>query len=154
MEGAPEKLLMTEAQVVQMVSHALREKPLEACGVVAGRDGAARWIAEMTNAAKSSVEFHAEPRQQLEVFERIEREGLELVGIYHSHPATDEAPSQNDIERAFYPSAVQIIVSLAGSEPVVAGYRIEDGKTDVVEIAVAGEVDRADGALRHGTSSD
>lgn len=130
---------MSEAHVAQIVTHALRERPREACGVVAGRDGVARWVAEMTNATRSSEEYFAEPREQLEVFERIEREGLELMAIYHSHPSGGEGPSQTDLESAFYPDAVYLIVALGGPEPVVAGYTIREREAGVVQIEIKDE---------------
>ncbi len=44
--------------------------------------------------------------------------GLDLLGIYHSHPNGKNEPSQRDIERAYYPDAAYFVVS-----PLAAGSR-------------------------------
>ncbi len=43
----------------------------------------------------------------------IRAAGLELLGIYHSHPTGENKPSARDIERAYYPEAAYFIVSRA-----------------------------------------
>jgi [CysO sulfur-carrier protein]-S-L-cysteine hydrolase len=60
----------------------------------------------------------------------MEHAGLELGGIYHSHPRSPAFPSQADIRLALYPDAVYVIVGLAHQEPDVRGYRIRDGHVD------------------------
>ncbi len=70
----------------------------------------------------------------------IEREGLELLGIYHSHPQSPAIPSRTDIERAFfpgtreenYPGSVYLIVGMASDEPEIRGYLIRaDGVEEI-----------------------
>ena len=41
----------------------------------------------------------------------IRMAGLELLGIYHSHPNGENQPSPRDIERAYYPDAAYFIIS-------------------------------------------
>jgi proteasome lid subunit RPN8/RPN11 len=46
--------------------------------------------------------------------------GLELLAIYHSHPAAEPVPSRRDVERNTYgESVVHLIVGLAGAKPEV-----------------------------------
>ena len=45
-------------------------------------------------------------------------------------------PSQTDINLAFYPEAVYIIVGLAGEEPDVRAFRIVDGEVSQTELEV------------------
>ena len=40
----------------------------------------------------------------------IEDDGLELGAIYHSHTRSDPVPSQTDINLAFYPDSLYVIV--------------------------------------------
>ncbi|MDY6764496.1 MAG: M67 family metallopeptidase, partial [Halobacteria archaeon] len=53
-----------------------------------------------------------ESEDQLEKIEKIEDEGLEIVGFYHSHPKGPNNPSQTDAERATWPDHSYVIVSL------------------------------------------
>ncbi len=74
-----------------------------------------------------------EPRAQWRAFQRIEAAGLELEGIYHSHPKGPERPSRADIAENMYPVA-QIIWFRENGSWQARGYTIEAGK--VREIAL------------------
>lgn len=50
--------------------------------------------------------------------------GEELVGIYHSHPASIPYPSPTDRLEAFYPDAVYVLVSLRTGDPELRAFRI------------------------------
>jgi proteasome lid subunit RPN8/RPN11 len=66
----------------------------------------------------------------------IEAAGLELGAIYHSHTRTEPYPSQTDINLAFYPDAVYVIVGLAAREPDVRAFSIRDGQVTESELEV------------------
>jgi proteasome lid subunit RPN8/RPN11 len=118
----------------RIVDQARSEHPNEACGLLAGNDGAATRIFEMTNAERSPVIYRIDPKEQLRVFNEIDEHGLQLVGIYHSHTRSPAYPSDTDVRQAYYPEAVYLIVSLADTDPVLRGYRISDGKVSEVEL--------------------
>jgi proteasome lid subunit RPN8/RPN11 len=118
----------------RIVDQARSEHPNEACGLLAGSDGAATRIFEMTNAERSPVIYRIDPKEQLRVFNEIDEHGLQLVGIYHSHTRSPAYPSDTDVRQAYYPEAVYLIVSLADTDPVLRGYRISDGKVSEVEL--------------------
>jgi proteasome lid subunit RPN8/RPN11 len=64
------------------------------------------------------------PHQQIEALLALEAAGWQLLAIYHSHPQGPELPSATDIALAFYPEAVNIIVSLlVQSVPVVRAFQ-------------------------------
>lgn len=117
----------------QIVEQAKSEHPNEACGLLAGTNGAATRLFRMSNAERSPVIYRMEPAEQLRVFNEIDEAGLELTGIYHSHTRSPAYPSSTDVSLAYYPEAVYLIVSLADMDrPDLRGFRIQDGK--VVEI--------------------
>jgi uncharacterized protein len=67
----------------------------------------------------------------------IDRVGLDLAAIYHSHPTSKAEPSKTDLELAGYPEAVHLIVSLKEpAKPVVRAYRIRAQKSEEVELVV------------------
>jgi proteasome lid subunit RPN8/RPN11 len=119
----------------RIVDQARSEHPNEACGLIAGSDGAATKLFPMTNAERSPVIYRIDPKEQLRVFNEIDEEGLDLVAIYHSHTRSPAYPSNTDVAQAYYPDAVYVIVSLAdAARPDLRGYRIDDGKVTEVDL--------------------
>jgi proteasome lid subunit RPN8/RPN11 len=66
----------------------------------------------------------------------IEDAGLDLGAIYHSHTRSAPYPSQTDINLAFYPDALYLIVGLAGGEPELRAFEIRDGIVAEAELSV------------------
>jgi proteasome lid subunit RPN8/RPN11 len=61
--------------------------------------------------------------------------GLDLVGIFHSHVATEAYPSRTDVELAAYPDAAYLILSLADQDaPVLRAFSIRDGQVSEREL--------------------
>jgi proteasome lid subunit RPN8/RPN11 len=77
-----------------------------------------------------------DPHELLRAYQEADAEGLEVVGYYHSHPATPAVPSRTDVARAADPFAVYVIVSLASEPPEVRAYRIADGGYRELELRV------------------
>lgn len=118
--------------VKEIAEHGLREFPNEACGLLAGPDGAPVKFFAMRNLDASPVSYRLDPKEQLEVFDRIDEEGWELLGIVHTHTHSEAAPSETDRKLAFYPDARYLIMSLSDRErPVLRAFRISEG--DVAE---------------------
>jgi len=87
----------------EMVDHAKREWPLECCGILGGKDKAVQKCFELQNTEKSPVLYSMSPREQMKVFEEMEKESMRMVAIYHSHPHTIPFPSETDVKLTFYP---------------------------------------------------
>ncbi|MEX2355569.1 MAG: M67 family metallopeptidase [Thermaerobacterales bacterium] len=109
-----------------MVEHARRHAPIEACGLVAGRGKRATRFFPTPNTENSPVRYAVPPLEILNLSQAMEAAGEELLGIFHSHPATEAYPSQTDLRLAFYPDACYMILSLAGPQPVLRGYYIRN----------------------------
>jgi proteasome lid subunit RPN8/RPN11 len=127
------KLILTREAWQAMRRHISRRAPLEACGLLAGMNDRVESTYGIPNAERSPVRFRMEPRAQWRAFQRMEAAGLELVGIYHSHPKGPDRPSQTDIDENMYP-VVQIIWFRENGIWRARGYNIEAGNT--VEIAL------------------
>lgn len=79
------------------------------------------------NAQRSPASYSLDPEEQYRIFRDIEDRGLELVGIYHSHPSSPATPSDTDIEQAYYPEVSYVLISLADpDEPQVRAFRITE----------------------------
>ena len=122
----------------ELVAHAVADAPNECCGMVASRDGEAIKVFRATNAAASPLRYEIDGAEQYRIQMEIDDQGLDLGAIYHSHTRTDPYPSQTDINLAFYPDALYIIVGVAGDQAEVKAYEIRDGKVADAELTVDG----------------
>jgi proteasome lid subunit RPN8/RPN11 len=111
----------------EIVAHAREDAPNECCGMIASRDGRAVGVHRARNAAASPLRYEMDGMEQYRIQTAIEDAGLELGAIYHSHTRSAPEPSQTDINLAFYPEALYVIVGLESTEPDVRAWRIVDG---------------------------
>ncbi len=130
-------MVIARSLVDEMVAHAREEAPNECCGMVASRDGQAVQVHRARNAAASPLRYELDGIEQYRIQTEIEDAGMELGAIYHSHTRSAPYPSQTDINLAFYPDSLYVIVGLAGEEPEVRAYRIRDGQVEEAELQVA-----------------
>lgn len=120
-----------------MIAHLQARYPLEACGILAGTTHHISHVYPVNNILTSPVAYEMDPQQQLEAMVDLEARGWEMSALFHSHPTGPERPSPTDIAQAYYPDCVYVIVSLANlEEPVVRGFRIENGRYHEVVISV------------------
>jgi proteasome lid subunit RPN8/RPN11 len=134
-------LELPRALVEAMVEHARAEYPNECCGLLAGRLARVERLYPGQNADQSPYTYRLDPQEQLRLFRAIDAEGLELLGIYHSHTQSPAYPSRTDVTKAYYPDAVYVIVSLrdaaaATDTAEVRGFRIRDGQVTEEELVM------------------
>ena len=122
----------------EMVAHAQAEAPNECCGMIASRDGDAVHVHRAVNAAASPLRYEIDGAEQYRIQMAIDDADLDLGAIYHSHTRSAPYPSQTDINLAFYPEAVYVIVGLAGDVPDVRAFWIRDGQVTETELTVEG----------------
>ncbi len=119
----------------RLISEARRTPELECCGLLGGRGGVISAIFPAQNALASASEFEIAPRDLFRLFREMRAGGWQHLGIYHSHPAGDNAPSRRDIHRAYYPDAAYFIVSPLPDAPhPVRAFSIRD--TRVTELTI------------------
>jgi len=85
--------------------HARAAYPEECCGFLLGHSGTPRRIDESRRASNVATENRArrytiDPLELLHADDGARKRGLELIGIYHSHPDHPAAPSEYDRSRA------------------------------------------------------
>lgn len=122
-----------------LIAHARRDFPLEACGILGGEDDVVSHHYPMTNTDKSNEHFTMDPKEQFSVVKDLRAKGKGMIAIYHSHPETPARPSEEDIRLALTPDVSHVIISLAGSEPTLKSFKITDGVSseEPVEITAA-----------------
>jgi [CysO sulfur-carrier protein]-S-L-cysteine hydrolase len=121
-----------------MLEHVRQDCIRECCGLLAGRDGVITCVFPAKNVALNpTTSYEVAP---LEIFHRMREmrdAGLELLGIYHSHPNGKNEPSARDIELAYYPDTPYFILSpLADSIRPVRAFLIGDGHVTELRIEI------------------
>jgi len=141
-------IILNKELFEKIVKQCEKELPYEACGILAGppscigqnEEDSVRRVSkvyEMANADKSSATFFMDPKEQLKVMKEIRNNGLEMLGIYHSHVASEAYPSSHDIELSFYPEVSYVIVSLRDRHnPSMRSFKIKDGKIAEEEVRI------------------
>ncbi|WP_312871639.1 M67 family metallopeptidase [Amycolatopsis acididurans] len=130
--------------VDEIVSHARRDHPDEACGVIAGPEGSdrpERYI-PMLNAARSPTFYEFDSADLLKLYREMDANDEVPVVIYHSHTATEAYPSRTDVSYASEPDAHYVLVSTRDPEQhEFRSFRIVDGEIteEPVEIVDSAE---------------
>jgi len=127
-------LELPRAMVDQVIAHARRDHPDEACGVIAGKGGAATRMVEMENAERSPTFYRFEAKEQLRVWREMDDADEVPFVVYHSHTATEAYPSRTDIALAGEPDAHYLLVSTRAEQDEVRSFRIAEGVVSEEEI--------------------
>ncbi|MDO8662936.1 MAG: M67 family metallopeptidase [Candidatus Omnitrophota bacterium] len=125
--------------LAQIVQHAKKEAPLEACGYLAGLDGVIIKDYPLTNLDKSSEHFSFDPKEQFTAVKDARAQGLEIYAVYHSHPASAARPSQEDIKLAYDPQMLYVIVSLADGKEEIRAFSIRNGEVNLINLEVSND---------------
>jgi len=121
----------------RLLAEARREPQFECCGLLAGRNGVISELLPAENALHSATAYEITPLELFALFRRMRGGKLEHLGIYHSHPHTDNAPSPRDIAEACYPETPYVIVSpRAGLEKPVRAFGISNGQVRELTLEV------------------
>jgi proteasome lid subunit RPN8/RPN11 len=88
-------IALTAAQLEQLASLAKASLPSESCAFLLGKDDRVVEVLPMRNADESAVTFSIEPSELLQAYDLAESKKLQVIGIFHSHPAKP-APSSTD----------------------------------------------------------
>ena len=82
--------------------HANEQNPYEACAILLGNKDEKIWnVTEIfltENIEKSEINFTVSNEQLLEGYKMAEEKGLDIVGIFHSHPKSLPSPSNTDMK--------------------------------------------------------
>jgi proteasome lid subunit RPN8/RPN11 len=132
--SAKTKLIISGNLLDEMISHCKGAYPLEACGILAGKDGVVQKVYKMTNIEHSSIRYQMESREQFRVMKEMRDQALDMVALYHSHPHSEAYPSPRDLRLAFYEEPFYVIVSLIHEKPLIKVFAIKDGA--VTEVAL------------------
>ena len=110
--------------------------PYEACGVLVGTiEGEAAVVEKavpITNSNRTTQSFELEPKEFYNAWNNAEKNGREIVGVYHTHPSSSAVPSQWDRETMQNDPSMWLIAGADG----MRAYLWDDG-VESVEIIVS-----------------
>jgi proteasome lid subunit RPN8/RPN11 len=132
-------LILSRALMGRIAQHGEQAYPDEAAGFLLGKGDTERVIQDLLF-AENERELAARPRRYLiDAREYMaaeiesERRGLDLVGVFHSHPDHPNAPSEYDREWA-QPAFSYVITSIeAGKAGDPRSWRLADDRNGFVE---------------------
>jgi proteasome lid subunit RPN8/RPN11 len=121
-------LVLPEIARDALLAHAREGAPSEVVGVLSGDRGedcavVARTLRADNAADAPATRYEIAPETELDLLERVDDAGEDLVGFYHSHPRGPLSPSAVDARRAAWPGYSYLIVSLADAEPALGSWR-------------------------------
>jgi proteasome lid subunit RPN8/RPN11 len=133
----PIVIRVRDGVLLALQAHAQGAPDHERCGLLAGRNGVITLVLHAYNiACDPATQYEIAPAELFQLMREIRSAGLQLLGIYHSHPHGANEPSRTDIARAYYPDAAYFIISpLPDAETPVRAFSIRDG--DVLELQIS-----------------
>jgi len=138
---------MSASQRAQIVSVAERAYPQECCGLLIGRDEAdstivVTRIVESRNIRtdRARDRFEIDPQVRISI-EREVRDGTDrVIGHFHSHPDHPAQPSATDLEMAFEPDLIWVIVGIAGGElDAFNAFRLDRESRTFTSVTIRGD---------------
>jgi proteasome lid subunit RPN8/RPN11 len=131
-------LALPSEAYADLIAHAYDCYPEEACGLLVGDPvaGAVKRFVRCENVTHSGKVYSVAPKDLLRAERDAEDDGLEVIGVMHSHTHTEPYPSPTDVAQAPDPTWHYVIVSLKRESPEAHSYRLADGRISEEPIAV------------------
>ena len=124
------EISLAPTQIEQLARLARSSLPNESCAFLLGKNDRVVEILAMQNADQSAISFSIEPQDVLRAYDVAESKKLQVIGIFHSHPARP-APSNTDKKFMEINPVVWLIYSTTEQEFKAYVY-----DSDVREVAV------------------
>ena len=132
-----DSIVIPEELFEKMVIHAKNIAPYESVSIIAGtikeRQALAEKVFTPENIDKSTVSFTVDPLVLLDIYTKIDESDLEVVGIYHTHPAL---PYPSGTDKKFMEVNPSVWLISSTSEPnKPKGYLLrEKGELKNIEV--------------------
>ncbi len=126
-------LTITRAIKASIEAHAVEAYPHECCGVLVGRVEADGRVAVESaragnlNTQRAHDRFDLDPKDYMRIDREARARGLDIVGIYHSHPDHPALPSETDLTAAWEGYSYIIVAVNRGQPGDFHSYELGDG---------------------------
>lgn len=125
-------MTITRRALDDVLAHARAERPRECCGVLLGHGQRILTATRARNLADDPLRrFLIDPGDHIAARRGARRQGLDVLGFYHSHPRSSAAPSATDDAEASYAGAVSLIIGMDGEAVVETKlFRLRDSRLE------------------------
>jgi len=132
---------LTQAQAGLLIEEARKKYPIEACGLLFGDIGSGEAIVKrivgVENLLESRTNFQVDPEEFLKALSEAEKDGMQHIGFFHSHPGAPH-PSATDIRfMGLWPENIWLIIS--SIDYAIAAYLTENDTPREIMVKVNGE---------------
>jgi proteasome lid subunit RPN8/RPN11 len=76
----------------------------------------------LVNALASPTAYESEPRSMFTAVRDMQRLGIDILAVYHSHPTSEPVPSRSDLVRNYSTDVVNLIISLKDNHLWMRGW--------------------------------
>ena len=128
------RVLVRRDVLDQIARHARDEAPNECCGLLIGTAESVRCARRARNVHASRTRFLIDPEDHFAALRQARARAEEVVGAYHSHPASAPVPSATDVADANDPRLIHLIVSLEDDVENIRAFRYLDGNFEPLEL--------------------
>ena len=126
-----QKIILSQSIKETLRKHAEDEWPNESCAILFGKKNIVSEAFLAENIEKSPVNFTISNEQLIEAYQAAEKKGLEIIGIFHSHPSSEAFPSNTD--KKFMQSNPVTWIIYSGIEKKFNAFVL---KSDVEEVLI------------------
>ncbi len=131
---------MTENQINSILHFTREDLPNESCSLLLGKmvgdEYNVKVLKKMNNIANSQYSFNTDPDELMKVYQSASNEGLDIIGIYHSH-FVGSRPSSTDLSYMRINPVIWLIYELSNSR--FKAYMLIDDNLTEVKIKVSTE---------------
>ncbi|MEI2618593.1 MAG: M67 family metallopeptidase [Thermomicrobiales bacterium] len=139
----PSQLALPQELASAIAVHGEQTYPDECCGVLLGCDGEGQRVIERLlpidnqwDAGERRRRFLITPEDMLRAEREARRQGLNILGFYHSHPDAPARPSEFDREHA-WPWYTYLIASVRdGKFDDMTGWQLRDDRAGYDTVGV------------------
>ncbi len=129
-------IFLTVAHIRRLIGIAKDALPNESCAFLLGHNYKVAEILPMRNIDQSPITFSIEPAELIQAYNLAESKGMEVIAIFHSHPAK-ALPSSTDIKFMEINPVVWVIYSTTESQ--LKGFIYDDdGLIKEIDIKING----------------
>jgi len=130
-----ESIVLAQKEKDKLVTHAISEQPSESCAMLFGKKVGDNWNVKEVfltqNIDDSQTNFTISPEELLKGYQIAEKNQLEVVGIFHSHPNSDAIPSNTD--KKFMQNNPVPWIIFSGANNDLKAYLLD---SDIIEIPI------------------
>ena len=135
-----ERIRISSKQVKELREEAERKLPQEACALLLGRvEGGVAVVERLLifkNICRSPTLFRIRDEEVYKAYMEAEKESIEIVGVFHSHPAPVHPSLVDEEYMVFNPFAWLILSTMDGG---LAAFQMWEGEVRSLEVEVVDE---------------